>query len=91
MLSKSELPGREVSLPLHGSSLAGHGDALDGERAASMADEGGAAGAEMDAVEQESGVRLVPRGAAGTRSFWLVGAIAAGAALFAAALFWRSR
>ena len=56
-----------------------------------MADEGGAAGAEMDTVEQESGVRLVPRPPSRYRALWLWGAIAAGAALLTAGWLWRSR
>jgi hypothetical protein len=47
---------------LHGSSLKSYGDALDGERAASMADEGGAAGAYTDAREQHVLAPLTQRG-----------------------------
>lgn len=91
MWSDSENPVRAVVPGMHGSSLVGHGDTLDLERASSMADEGGAAGAEMDTFEQQSGIRLAPRAAPGFRALWLWGAVAAGAALLALGWFRRSR
>jgi hypothetical protein len=53
MVGKPTLPSDAETRPgLMGSSLDKHGNALDQERAASMADEGGAAGAIMDTREQ---------------------------------------
>jgi hypothetical protein len=53
MQSARFIPPRNISQP-HGSSLRELGAPLDQERAASMADEGGMAGAVTDAVAQEA-------------------------------------
>jgi hypothetical protein len=53
------MPGTYVGTQrYHGSSLPSHSNPLDQERAASMADEGGAAGAITDAREQAHGLEL---------------------------------
>jgi len=55
MTARAPLPNTEHPSPharAHGSSLHTLPDPLDDERAASMADEGGAAGAFTDAIEQ---------------------------------------
>ncbi|MEY4575797.1 MAG: hypothetical protein RL701_500 [Pseudomonadota bacterium] len=63
MISNGSVRGTEAPQVLrHGSSLHRSGqDSLDGERAASMADEGGTSGALTDALEQAgSNVRDLP-------------------------------
>ena len=55
MSGKPNLPvDADERRDIMGSSLRKHGTALDQERAASMADEGGAAGAVMDTIEQRT-------------------------------------
>ena len=67
------------------SSLDKHGNALDRERAASMADEGGAAGAIMDTREQFAAVASSKLELGGPR-LWPLAVAFTGAALLAAAL-----
>ena len=62
----------------HGSSLTSYSDPLDRERAASMADEGGASGAMIDAIEQAAPERQRRR--AGSLAKW-IGVVAIGAAV----------
>jgi hypothetical protein len=77
-------PGR------HGSSLTRPGDRLDAERAASMADEGGAAGALTDALEQAGASQLSsPRSRVLPR--WVPWAIAAAGIAGFLAAWLRSR
>jgi hypothetical protein len=68
-----------------GSSLDRHGNALDQERAASMADEGGAAGAIMDTREQFAAV-APSRPVVGGSRLWPLAVAFTGSALLAAAL-----
>lgn len=79
---------------LHGSSLWTQGRGLDAERAASMADEGGASGAIVDAQEQElageHGTALARPRAAWTQRTWLPWLLATGG-LAAAIAFWLRR
>jgi len=95
MIDKSPFTINEVRVTrvnAHGSSLRTAGDdSLDNERAASMADEGGCAGALTDALEQAGDtLRELPTQAARQRSNWLPWA-AAGVGLAAAWLFWVRR
>ena len=74
-----------------GSSLDKHGSALDRERAASMADEGGAAGAIMDTREQFAAVAPSKPVFGGPRRWLLAVAFTGATALLAAALVVRYR
>jgi hypothetical protein len=88
MVGKSNLPSDvESRTGLRGSSLDSYVSALDQERAASMADEGGSAGAVMDTREQHAAARR-DRAPEPERRGWLLwGAIAAGCAVLAGSLF----
>jgi len=94
MLGKSNLPSAAAAgNGAHGSSLDHYENVLDQERAASMADEGGVAGAIMDTREQHAGARRASEPAAthrwlpGTRSAWLLwGAVAIGCVVLAGSL-----
>lgn len=67
----------------HGSSVNQGDCSLDQERAASMADEGGVAGAITDAYEQSQPVSLARRTRWGAARLWAVGAIGVGVAVIA--------
>lgn len=88
------VPPRNVSRT-HGSSLRELGAPLDQERAASMADEGGMAGAITDAAAQESRLRrddaseMLERAARTGARVWPWAMLIGGAVLAAAA--WQSR
>jgi hypothetical protein len=99
--SRNNSPGTATprSAARHGSSLRELGAPLDQERAASMADEGGAAGAYTDAITQatpratESAALVTTRTIENLRKAWpwalLAGGVLGGIAL--AAMFWQRR
>jgi hypothetical protein len=98
MLGKSNLPSEAAGHNgAHGSSLDHYPSVLDQERAASMADEGGVAGAIMDTREQHAAARRarepaaarawLQRGPRAARPDWIFwGAIAAGCAVLVGSL-----
>jgi hypothetical protein len=69
-----------------------YADALDRERAESLADEGGASGAHIDAAGPDTAVLLVPAAVRGRRRgarTWVIGAAVIGAVLAAGWLLRR--
>lgn len=78
--------GTFTSQHWHGSSVYAGENELDQERAASMADEGGVAGAIEDAREQ---AQLASSGQAGRFRLWAIAGFGLGAAVFM--LLWLRR
>jgi type VI protein secretion system component VasF len=78
--------GTFTSQHWHGSSVYQGESALDQERAASMADEGGAAGAVADAREQ---AHVARSGQGGRISLWAMAGFGLGALVLA--LFWMRK
>jgi len=99
MIDKGQIRDERTSgtrVSSHGSSLYRFGDTLDEERAASMADEGGASGAVTDALEQAGSTihesLSVRRDRQGRRWVPLVAAAAAAAiGLASVFLVWARR
>lgn len=86
MVGKPNLPSDVDLRPgLRGSVLDGHANALDRDRAASMADEGGVAGAVMDTRDQFAAI-VGPEYGSSWPKWWQWAAVAIGSAVLVATL-----